>query len=121
VKAIQSMSHEIQKFVTDKGVKICFSTPYEPWQDGLGEAGIKSVLLFARTEMTESGLAGRYWFSVVNHGKNCRNFTAKYRLGTTPYARLHGMKKDVSKFRPFECKAYVHLNKESREKRKHTP
>jgi hypothetical protein len=31
------------------------------------------------------------------------------------------MKKDVSKFRPFGCKAYVHLNKERRDKGKHTP
>jgi hypothetical protein len=30
------------------------------------------------------------------------------------------MKKDFSKFRPFGCKAYVHLNKR-REKGKHTP
>jgi hypothetical protein len=97
----ENLSHEIQEFFTDKGVKSYFSTPYEPWQDGLGEAGIKSVLLLATTEMAESGLAGRHWFSTVNHGKNCRNVTFKYRLGTTPYARLYGMKKDVSKFRPF--------------------
>jgi hypothetical protein len=31
------------------------------------------------------------------------------------------MKKDVSKFRPSGCKAYVDLNKEKREKGKHTP
>ncbi len=79
------------------------------------------MLLLARTEMAESGLAGRYWFSAGNDGKNCRNVTFKYRLGTTPYARLYGMKKDVSKVRPFGCKAYVHLNKERREKRKQTP
>jgi hypothetical protein len=104
------MSHEIQDFFTDKGVKSYFSTPYEPWQDGLSEAGIKSALLLARTEMSESGLAGRDWFSAVNHGKNCRNVTFKYRLGTTPYARrLYGMKKDVSKFRPLECKAYMFI------------
>jgi hypothetical protein len=30
------------------------------------------------------------------------------------------MKKDVPKFRPCGCKAYVHLNKERREKGKHT-
>ena len=111
----ENMSHEIQEFFTDKGVKSYFSTPYEPWQDGLGEAGIKSVLLLARTEMAESGLAGRYWFSAVTHGKNCRNVTFKYRLSTTPYARLCEMKKDVSKFRAFGCKAYVHLNKERRD------
>jgi hypothetical protein len=37
----ETMTHEIQEFFTDKGVKSYFSTPYEPWQDGLGEAGIK--------------------------------------------------------------------------------
>ncbi len=35
------------------------------------------MLLLARTETAESGLAGRYWFSAVNHGKNCRNVTFK--------------------------------------------
>jgi hypothetical protein len=54
----ENMSHEIQEFFTDKGVKSYFSTPYEPWQDGLGEAGIKSVLLLARTKMAESRLEG---------------------------------------------------------------
>jgi hypothetical protein len=55
----ENMSHEIQEFFTDKCGKTYFSTPYEPLQDGLGEAGIKSVLLLARTEMAESGLVGR--------------------------------------------------------------
>jgi hypothetical protein len=41
----ENISHEIQEFFTDKGVKSYFSTPYEPWQDGLDEADMKSVLL----------------------------------------------------------------------------
>jgi hypothetical protein len=85
----ENISHEIQEFFTYKGVKSYFSTLYKPWHDGLGEAGIKLVLVLARTEMAESGLAGRYWFSAVNHGKNCQNITFKYRLDTTPYARLY--------------------------------
>ena len=40
----------------------------------------------------ESGLAGRYWFSAVNHGKDCWNVTFKYHLDTTPYIRLYGMR-----------------------------
>jgi hypothetical protein len=31
----ENMSHEIQEFFTEKVVKSYFSTPYEPWQDGL--------------------------------------------------------------------------------------
>ncbi len=80
----ENMSQEIQDLFTKKGVKKYFASPYEPWQDGLAEADIKSVLPLARAEMAESGLAGRFWFSAVNHGKNRRNVTFKYRLGTTP-------------------------------------
>ncbi len=79
------------------------------------------MLLLARTEMAESGFAGRYWFSAVNQGKNCQNVTFEYLLSMTPYARVYEIKKDVSIFRPFGFKAYVHLNKERREKGKHTP
>jgi hypothetical protein len=79
----ENMSQEIQENFTEKGVKSFFATPHEPWQDGLAEAGIKSVLLLARSEMAESGLAGRFWFSAANHGKNCQNVTFKYRLGMT--------------------------------------
>jgi hypothetical protein len=39
----------------------------------------------------------------------------------TSHARLFGVKKNVSKFSLFGCKAYVHLNQERREKGKHTP
>jgi hypothetical protein len=47
----ENMSQEIQEFFTDseKGVKSYFATPYEPWQDGLAEAAIKSDILLART------------------------------------------------------------------------
>ncbi len=34
---------------------------------------------------------------------------------------MHGEKKDVSRFRAFGCRAWVHLNSERREKGKHTP
>ena len=34
---------------------------------------------------------------------------------------MFGVKKDVSKFRPFGCRAYMHLNKDHREKGKHVP
>jgi hypothetical protein len=37
------------------------------------------------------------------------------------HMRDYMVKKDVSKFKPFGCKAYVHLTKERREKGKHTP
>ena len=66
--------------------------------------------------MAESGLGGQFWFSATMHGLNCRNATFKERLGTTPYEKLYGRKKDVSLFRPYGCRGYMHLNKELRAK-----
>jgi hypothetical protein len=117
----ENTSLKIKAFFTGKGVKNYFSTPHEQWQDGLSEASIRSVLLLTKTEMAESGLAGRFWFSAATHAKNCRNVTFKQRLGTSPHAKMYGEKADVSKFRPFGCRAYVHLNKERRLPGKHTP
>ena len=61
------------------------------------------------------------WFSAVTHAVNCRNATFKKRLGTTPHEKVFGVKTDVSKFRPFGCRVYMHLNKEHLEKGKHVP
>ena len=66
-------------------------------------------------------MAGRFWYSAIDFGSTCRNATYKQRLGTTPHAKIFGIKKDVSKFRPFGCRAYLHLNKERREPGKHAP
>ena len=71
--------------------------------------------------MAESGMGGQFWFSATMNGVNCRNATYKKRLGTTPHEKVYGTKKDVSKFRPFGCRVYMHLNKERREKRRHAP
>ena len=55
------------------------------------------------------------------HGVNCRNATFKERLGTTPHEKLYGRKKDVSRFRPYGCRGYMHLNKERRGKGRGAP
>jgi hypothetical protein len=39
----------------------------------------------------------------------------------TPYQAMYGEKKDVSNFRAFGCRAWVYLDKQRREKGKHTP
>ena len=44
----------------------------------------------------------------------------KARIGTTPWKLIHGEKMDLSRFRTFGCRAWVHFNSERREKGKHT-
>ena len=103
------------------GVKNNYSTSYEQWQNGLAEAAINSIMMISRTVMVESGLGCRFWFKSALAAVEARNATYKERIGTTPWRRMHGERRDVSRFRAFGCRAWVHLNSERREKGKHTP
>ena len=105
-------------------MKNYFSTPYEQWQNGLAESSINSTTLLGtmgRKVMAESGLGGPLWFSATTHSVNCRNAIFKKRIGTTPHENIFGVKKDVSKFRPFGCRAYMHMDKDRPEKGRHAP
>ena len=75
------------------------------WQNHLLAESSNSITLLGRTVMAESGLGGPLWFSATTHGVNCRTATFKKRVGTTPHEKIFGVKKDVSKFRPFGCRA----------------
>ena len=81
---------------------------------------INSIMMSAWTVMAESGLGGRFWFKAATAGKDARNVTYKERIVMSPYQAMYGEKKDVSDFRAFGCRAWVHLDKLRREKRKHT-
>jgi hypothetical protein len=43
------------------------------------------------------------------------------RITNSPWALLYGEKRDVLKFRPFGCRAWMFLNKDRREKGKTAP
>ena len=69
--------------------------------------------------MAESGLGGKFWFKSALAAIDASNATYKERISTTPWRRMHGERRDVSRFRAFGCRAWVHLNLERREKGKH--
>ena len=85
------------------------------------ESTINSIMMSARTVMAESGLGGRFWFKAATAGKDARNVTYKERIGISPYQATYGEKKDISDFRAFGCRAWVYLDKQRRQKGKHTP
>ncbi len=117
----ENKSHEIIEYFESIGVKNYFSTANEQWQNGLPESAINSIMMLSRTIMAESELGGRFWFKSALAGCEARNVTYKERIGTTPWKLMHGVPRDVSKFRAFGCRAWVYLNSERRDKGKHTP
>ena len=109
------------QILESKGIRSHFSTQKEQWQNGAAESTINSIMMSARTVLAESELGGRFWFKAANAGKDARNVTYKERIGMSPYQAMYGEKKDVSDFRAFGCRAWVYLDKQRREKGKHTP
>ena len=95
----EGKSHEAKEFFESVGVKNYYSTSYEQWQNGLAEAAINSLMMISRTIMAESGMGGRFWFKSALAACDARNATYKERIGTTPWRRMHGEMRDVSRFR----------------------
>ena len=69
--------------------------------------------------MAESGLGGGL---VQSSSCWCRRPQGHIQasVGETPWTLMYGAPKDVSQFRAFGCRAFVHLNPDRREKGKHT-
>ncbi len=67
----ENKSKVLSDYFTSKSVENYYATAFESHQDGLAEAGIKSVFTLARSGMAQSGLGGKYWFCAATYGKDC--------------------------------------------------
>jgi hypothetical protein len=112
---------ELNDFFTGHGVKSNFSTSYKQWQKGLVESSVGTVTMLEKTGMAEPGLGGRFWFCAIQNGVICRKVTFKQSIGTAPFEKVYGIRKELFKFRPFGYRAYMHLNKDKRETGRHAP
>ncbi len=83
-------------FLESKGICSHFGTPKEEWQNRAAEPTINSIMMIARSAMTESGLCRRFWFKAASAGKDAQNVTFKERIGMTQYQAMHGEKRNVS-------------------------
>jgi hypothetical protein len=93
-----------------------FSTVYESWQDGLAQVAVKSTVMTATCGMAESGMVGKFWFKAATNRKNCLSVTYMLRINSTPYRVLYGKEKNVSRFRPYGCLAFMHIHGDRSEK-----
>ncbi len=58
---------------------------------------------------TESGVGVHFWFHMLVAAANAINVTYKPILDSTPHRIAYKVKKDISKFRTFGCKAIMYL------------
>ncbi len=66
-------------------------------------------------------MGGKFWFKAATNRKNRQNVTYKRSINLTPYLELYRQEKDLSRFMPFGCLAYMYVHKDRCEKGKTAP
>ena len=110
-------SKEFSNYLKEKGIQHQLSIPRTPQQNGVAERMNRTIQETARSMMYNAGQDKKFWAEAV-----CTAIIIRIRSPTvavdnmTPYECFYGSKPDVSHFKVFECKAYMHVPKENRKK-----
>ena len=116
-KGGEYMSNEFSSFLDACGIKRQYTCRNRPQQNGVAE---RANRLFAERVVAllhESGLSKKFWvecLAALVHVLNACPTSAL--LGKTPFEGWNRRKPNVSHFRVWGCLAYVHIQKDKREK-----
>ena len=102
---------KFDEFCTEHGMDHNFSAPRTPQQNGVVERKNRSLEDMARTMLIASGLPRNFWAEAVNTACYILNrVSIRAMTDKTPYELLKGRKPNISYFRAFGCKCFVHNN-----------
>ena len=106
------MGKEFDTFLADKGIIRETSAPNTPQQNGLAERMNQTIWSGVRALLHHSGMKNGFWVEALAIAVHVVNRSPRKLLEwRTPYEALTGRIPDVSHFRVFGCRAWVHNNK----------
>ena len=110
-------SKEFSNYLKEKGIQQQLSVPRTPQQNGVAERMNRTIQETARSMMHNAGQDKKFWAEAVCTAVMIRNRSPAVSVDNmTPYECFYGSKPDVSHFKVFGCKAYMHVPKENRKK-----
>ena len=110
-------SKEFSNYLKEKGIQHQLSVPRTPEQNGVSERMNRTIQETARCMIHNAGLDKKFWAEAVCTAVMIRNRSPTVAVDNmTPYECFYGKKPDVSHFKVFGCKAYMHVPKENRKK-----
>jgi len=102
---------EFTEFCNKHGIAHNFSAPRTPQQNGVVERKNRTLEDMARTMMCESNVSQHLWAEAVNTANYVLNrCLIRPILKRTPYELFKGKRPNISYFKPFGCKCFVHNN-----------
>ena len=121
VKAIRSdrggefLGHDFDAYLAEKGIERQLSVARSPQQNGRAERWQQTIQTKAEAMRHHAGLSPGFWKLSVETAVHIYNRQPLRRHSWKPPITVwNGTKPDVSYFRVFGCKAYVHTHKEAR-------
>ena len=93
------------------GISHNFSAPNTPQQNGVVERKNRTLEDISRTMLLENNLSKGFWAEAVSTANYILNrCLIRPILKKTPYELYKGRKPNISYFKPFGCKCFVHNN-----------
>lgn len=114
------ISNEFKNFCSTNGIKMEYTIPYNPQQNGVSERFNRTLLDKARTMIADSTLPKFMWGEAVRAAAYIINRTPSKSIhaakNITPAELWFSVKPDVSKMRVFGSVAYNHIPDQKRNK-----
>ena len=105
---------QFEEFSDEFGITHNFSAPRTPQQNGVVERKNRTLQEMARTMLSEANLPKYFWAEATNTSCYILNRAlVRSTLKKTPYELWKGKKPNISYFKIFGCKCFVHNNKKS--------
>jgi transposase InsO family protein len=122
VKVIRSdngreyITKELQRSLTEMGIKVQYTAPYSAFQNGVAERKNRTLMEAARCMLIDAEMKKKYWAEAVNTACYLQNILPSKAVDKTPFELWNRRKPDVKHLHIFGCKGYAHLPKEKRRK-----
>lgn len=107
---------ELKGFCKERGIKIETTVRYTPEQNGGAERLNRTLVEKVRPMLADTGLPKHLWAEALSTANHVRNRSPVSGRAKTPWELAFGSKPDVSYFRAFGCRAFVHIPKQLRDK-----
>jgi len=105
-------SKVVTAYLQEWGITQELTTPDTPQHNGISEHMNWTLLNMARSMLNDTGLPDAFWFEAVKYAAYIHNATPTHALDDTmPKEIWSGNKPDVSRFRVFGTRAFIHIPK----------
>lgn len=109
-KGGEYLSHELDDFLSSRGIVHQCTTPYTPQQNGVEERKNRTLMEMARCMLKGKSLPNKFWLDALMCANYILNRAPTKALKTiTPYEAWIGRKPVVSHMRVFGCLAYAQI------------